>query len=153
MMFTKTTKILSPLTGTVCPMADLPDPVFASGMLGEAVGIVPEVSPVTLLAPLAGVVSQVSETGHAVGITSKDGKWAVLVHAGIDTVSLQGDGFTLHVREGERVRCGVPLLTMDTAKIEAAGYASTVVVVVTEAPAPPQPVTKATVQAGEVLFT
>lgn len=153
-MFMKFTKsIFAPVSGTCIPMADLPDPVFASGMLGQTVGIQPLDKTVTLVSPLDGTATQVSETGHAVGITTADGQTAVLVHAGIDTVSLAGAGFTLHVGEGDKVRCGQPILTMDVAQVEEAGYSSIVVVIVTESKTPLHPVTVAQIKEGEVLFT
>lgn len=152
-MFMKFTKsVVAPVSGELVPMADLPDPVFASGMLGETVGIQPEEDRVTLVAPMDGTVSQVSDTGHAVGITSSDGKLSVLIHAGIDTVSLGGSGFTLHVKEDEKVRRGQPILAMDVSQVEKAGYSSIVVVVVTESPKPLHPVAKEKIQVGEVLF-
>lgn len=153
-MFMKFTKsIVAPVSGTCIPMADLPDPVFASGMLGQTVGIQPLGKMVTLISPLDGTATQVSETGHAVGITTADGQTAVLVHAGIDTVSLAGAGFTLHVGEGDKVRCGQPILTMDVAQVEEAGYSSVVVVIVTESKTPLHPVAVAQIKEGEVLFT
>lgn len=153
-MFKKSQKgIFSPLTGRIIPMADLPDPVFASGMLGESVGIQPLDKTVTLISPMEGIATEVSETGHAVGITAKDGQTAVLVHAGIDTVSMGGAGFTLQVRQGENVRVGQPILTMDVHTVEEAGYSSVVVVIVTETKTLLHPVTKEQIQEGEVLFT
>lgn len=153
-MFKKSQKrILSPLTGRIIPMAELPDPVFASGMLGQTIGIQPEGDRVILISPLDGTATQVSETGHAVGITTADGQTAVLVHAGIDTVSLAGAGFTLHVGEGDKIRCGQPILTMDVAQVEKAGYSSVVVVIVTESKTPLHPVAVTQIKEGEVLFT
>lgn len=152
-MFMKTTKsIVAPVSGTCIPMAELPDPVFASGMLGQTIGIQPEGDRVTLISPLDGTATQVSETGHAVGITTADGQTTVLVHAGIDTVSLAGAGFTLHVGEGNKVRSGQPILTMDVAQVEEAGYSSVVVVIVTESKTPLHPVAVAQIKEGEVLF-
>lgn len=144
--------ITSPLTGRIIPMSDLPDPVFASGMLGQTVGIQPLDKTVTLVSPLDGTATQVSESGHAVGITTADGQTAVLVHAGIDTVSLAGAGFTLHVGEGDKVRSGQPILTMDVAQVEEAGYSSVVVVIVTESKTPLHPVAVAQIKEGEMLF-
>lgn len=153
-MFMKSIKtIVAPVSGELVLMADLPDPVFASGILGETVGIQPQDDRVTPVAPMDGIVSQVSDTGHAVGITSSDGRLSVLVHAGIDTVSLGGAGFTLHVGEGDKVRRGQPILTMDVSQVEKAGYSSIVVVVVTESPKPLHPVAKEKITVGEVLFT
>lgn len=145
-------RIYSPLSGKCVRMAELPDPVFASGMLGEGIGIRPMEDVVTVVAPMDGVATGVSDTGHAVGITAVDGKTAVLVHAGIDTVALGGVGFTLHVGEGEKVRRGQPILTMNATQVERAGYSSIVVVVLTESGTALHPVTKEQITVGEILF-
>jgi len=146
--------VASPLTGAVVPMEEIPDPAFAEGSLGPCVGIEPPAGEgeVCLLSPLAGTVTQCSDTGHAVGITSTDKKTAVLLHAGIDTVEMQGDGFTLHVREGDTVSAGTPVLTMDTEKIRAAGHPCMVIVIVTEAEIPVRCAVQELAQAGEILF-
>lgn len=158
MLFRKSHKtsqieIVSPIDGTVVSMAALPDAVFASGMLGVAVGVVPAVhESVTVHAPLAGVIENCAETCHAVGIRSFDGKTSVLVHAGIDTVAMGGRGFTLHVTEGAQVSTGDALLTMDGDAVEAAGHSSMVIVVVTETPVTRTPVDVAHVAKGDALF-
>ena len=146
--------IMAPLTGTIVPMEKILDPAFAEGILGPCVGIEPPAGEgkVCLLSPMDGTVSQCSDTGHAVGITSSDKKTAVLLHAGIDTVEMRGDGFLLQVREGDSVAAGTPVLTMDTEKVRAAGHPCTVIVIVTEAEIPVRCAVQELAQAGEILF-
>ena len=148
--------ILSPLTGTIVPMEEIPDPAFAEGILGFCVGIEPPEGEgeICLLSPMNGRVTQCSDTtGHAVGITAEDGKTAVLLHAGIDTVEMNGDGFQLHVGDGDPVTAGTPVLTMDTEKIRAAGHPCTVIVIVTETEIPVRCAVQGLAQAGKILFT
>lgn len=145
--------ITAPLTGAVVPMKEIPDPVFAEGVLGVCVGIEPGEGTLQLCAPMTGTVTQCSDTGHAVGITAPDGKTAVLLHAGIDTVEMAGDGFALHVQEGDSVAAGQAVLTMNTDKVRLAGHPCTVVVIVTETEIPVQPAAEVALRTGETLFT
>ena len=147
--------IMAPLTGIIVPMEEIPDPAFAEGILGSCVGIEPPEGrgEVCLLAPMDGTVTQCSDTGHAVGITAADGKTAVLLHAGIDTVEMRGEGFTLQVREGDSITAGTPVLTMDTAKVRAAGHPCTVIVIVAETEIPVRCAVQGLAHAGEILFT
>ena len=108
--------------------ADIPDETFAQGILGPGCGIEP--SEKTVYAPFDGVVSQVPSTLHAVGLTSDDGI-ELLIHVGMDTVEMQGKGFKGLVKEGEAVKAGTPLLTIDLRAIKAAGYPATTAVIVT----------------------
>lgn len=120
--------IVSPVNGRLIALADVPDKVFASGALGAGVGIVP--SDGHFVAPIAGTVVTVFPTGHAYGIKSDDGV-DLLVHIGIDTVAMKGDGFTSEVTKGQRVDAGDALATVDLAKISEAGFDPTTIVVVT----------------------
>lgn len=120
--------IYAPVSGTVIPRGQIPDETFASGVLGDGVGIVPETGVVT--APFDGEISSLTETKHAVGISGPCGM-EVLIHVGVDTVKMKGDGFTLFVSEGEKVRAGQKLLTFDPEKIKAAGYDTTCAVLLT----------------------
>ncbi|MBQ6321739.1 MAG: PTS glucose transporter subunit IIA [Lachnospiraceae bacterium] len=121
-------KIFAPLQGNVVAREDIPDPTFASGVLGDGVGIEPEVGEV--VAPFDGEISSVTETKHAVGITGP-GEMELLIHVGVDTVKMNGDGFNLLVNEGDRVTKGQKLITFDIGKIKAAGYSTTTAVLVT----------------------
>lgn len=120
--------LLSPLKGNIIKREDIPDETFASGVLGDGVGIEPEVGEVA--APFDGEVSSVTDTCHAVGITGPGGM-EVLIHVGVDTVNMKGDGFALLVSEGDQVKAGQKLLTFDIEKIRAAGYSPTTAVLLT----------------------
>lgn len=112
--------LLSPLSGTVRPLSEMPDKVFASGCMGEGVMIEP--TGTTVVAPADAVVSvTMPESNHAVGLTLDNGM-ELLVHVGLDTVDMAGDGFTCHVTQGQRVAAGDALLTFDPEKIRAAGH-------------------------------
>lgn len=122
-------KILyAPVKGNVIPREEIPDETFASGVLGDGVGIEPEEG--LVVAPFDGEISSVTDTRHAVGITGP-GEMEVLIHVGVNTVNMQGDGFTLLVKEGDTVKAGQKLLTFDIDKIKAAGYSTTTAVLVT----------------------
>ena len=120
--------LFSPLKGTVISREEIPDETFASGVLGDGVGIVPAIGEV--VAPFDGEISSVTDTNHAVGITGP-GEMEVLIHVGVDTVNMKGDGFELLVSEGEKVKAGQKLLTFDIAKIQEAGYSTTTAVLLT----------------------
>ncbi|WP_288272674.1 glucose PTS transporter subunit IIA [uncultured Bifidobacterium sp.] len=124
---TPTDHVFAPLAGHVIPLDDTGDPVFASRALGEGVGIQPAASDV--FAPVSGVLSTVAETGHAFGIKTDDGV-EILVHVGIDTVKMNGDGFTVAVRKDQRVQAGDKLVTVDFDKVKAAGYSTTTLMTV-----------------------
>ncbi|TCW82280.1 phosphoenolpyruvate--protein phosphotransferase [Burkholderia sp. SRS-46] len=102
--------LLAPLTGPIVPLADVPDPVFSGGMFGDGIGIDPLAG--KLVAPCAGIVSHLARTGHAVTITTPQGA-EVLLHIGIDTVELNGQGFTARVEAGARVAAGDLLIEFD----------------------------------------
>ncbi|MFC4556192.1 PTS sugar transporter subunit IIA [Georgenia faecalis] len=114
-----TLTVLAPLSGTVVAMADVPDPVFAGSLVGPGVAIDPERSgPVDVVAPVAGTIVKLHP--HAFVILTDEGK-GVLVHLGLDTVQLEGAGFTLHAAEKDVVEVGQKLVTWDPAEIEAGG--------------------------------
>ena len=114
-----TTELMAPLAGSVVALSDVPDPVFGKGIMGPGIAIVP--SGDTAYAPGAGVVVAAQPTGHAFGLLLDSGV-EVLIHVGLDTVKLKGEGFTVHVAKGDRVAAGSPLVTFDRSVIEAAGY-------------------------------
>lgn len=125
-----TTAVLAPVGGEVVPLAEVDDPVFASKALGEGVGVVPADGAV--VAPVAGELLTVADTGHAFGLKTADGV-EVLVHVGIDTVKLAGTGFQVAVRKGEHVAAGDRLVTVDLDVVRAAGYDTTTLVTVVNA--------------------
>ena len=125
---TKSGMILAPVKGNVIAREDIPDPTFAAGVLGDGVGIEP--SEGVVVAPCDGEISSVTDTCHAIGITGAE-DMEILIHVGIDTVNMQGDGFNLLVSEGDKVKAGQKLLTFDMDKIRAAGYSTTIAVLLT----------------------
>lgn len=120
--------IYAPVSGKVICREDIPDETFASGIMGEGVGIKPEEE--IIVAPFDGEITSVVDTGHAVGLTSSDGV-ELLIHVGVDTVKMQGDGFQVFVTEGQKVKTGEKLLKFDRDKIRKAGYSDTTAVLVT----------------------
>lgn len=112
-------QIASPLDGTVVPLADVPDPVFAGGTMGPGVAIQPTGD--TVYSPGAGTVAAAQPTGHAFGLVL-DGGVELLIHVGIDTVNLKGEGFEVFVKNGDTVETGTPLVKFDRKVIEDAGY-------------------------------
>lgn len=102
--------VLAPIDGWVCALDEVPDEAFAGRMVGEGLAIDPTGSVVR--APFDGVVAGLARTGHAVTVRADDGA-EILIHVGLETVALEGRGFTAHVRDGDRVAAGDPLLTLD----------------------------------------
>ncbi|HEY3538022.1 MAG TPA: phosphoenolpyruvate--protein phosphotransferase [Trinickia sp.] len=102
--------LLAPMTGLVVPLADVPDPVFADGMLGDGIGIDPLEG--KLVAPCEGVVTHLARTGHALTLQTAQGA-EILLHIGIDTVDLNGQGFAAKVAQGARVKAGDILIEFD----------------------------------------
>lgn len=120
-------RMRQPLQGTIVQLENVPDSTFADRLLGGGVAIDPSGNQV--VAPAAGVVSQAFPTGHAVALTLDDGA-EVLIHVGLDTVRMNGEGFTVHVKNGDRVAAGQPLVDFDRSAIEAAGYKAITPVVI-----------------------
>ncbi|MGO4956868.1 beta-glucoside-specific PTS transporter subunit IIABC [Luteococcus sp. Sow4_B9] len=118
----------SPVEGELVALADVPDKVFASGAMGSGFGVQPANG--TIVAPCDGTIIVATRTGHAYGLKSTDGV-EVLVHVGIDTVQMQGDGFETLVSKGDVVTKGQPLCRVDLDQVAAAGYDPTTIVVVT----------------------
>lgn len=143
-----TTVVNAPVAGHVISLDETGDPVFASRALGEGVGIQPADS--TVVAPVSGVLQTVAETGHAFGIKTDDGV-EVLVHVGIDTVKMNGEGFDVKVKANEHVNAGDNLVVVDFDKVKEAGYSTTTLMTVlnTVAFASVTPKTGVDVKAGE----
>ena len=125
---TRTLEVQAPVSGRVVALSDVEDKVFASRALGEGIGIVPSEGRVH--APVSGTVVAAMKTGHAFGIKTAAGV-EVLVHVGIDTVNLGGEGFTPVVQRGQEVEAGDLLAEFDTDVITRAGYDTTTLLVVT----------------------
>ena len=120
-------EVLQPVAGKVIDRESIPDDTFASGVLGDGIGVEPTAE--LVVAPFDGAVSSVAESHHAVGLESNG--MELLIHVGVDTVNMQGDGFTCLVAEGDEVKAGQPLIRFDREKIKAAGYSDTVAVLLT----------------------
>lgn len=121
-------EIESPLAGTVIPLSEVHDEVFASAMMGKGCAVIPEEGKV--YAPFDGKVVGLLDSHHAVGMESTDGV-EVLIHVGMDTVKLNGRCFTIHVEEGEQVKKGQLLLEFDIPGIKEAGYEVTTPIIIT----------------------
>ena len=122
-----TIELASPLSGEIIPLSQVEDAVFAGGVLGEGLAIIPSEGKV--YAPADGIISAVVDSKHAVGITTDTGV-EILIHVGLDTVQLGGEGFTLHCKAGDKVKKGSLLLEFDMGKIKEAGFPVTTPVLV-----------------------
>ncbi|MGY5883007.1 PTS sugar transporter subunit IIA [Modestobacter lacusdianchii] len=146
-------RVAAPLAGTVVPMADVPDPVFAASLVGAGVAVepAPDAGSVEVLAPVTGRLLKVHP--HAFIVLTPAGR-GVLVHVGLDTVKLAGAPFTLHAAEGDEVAVGDRVVTVDVAAVRAAGLSPVSPVVVMDAAAETVPPVSAgrAVVAGDPLF-
>ena len=121
-------EVASPLEGKAVALSEVPDPIFAAGKLGEGVAVEP--TGTTVVAPAAGKVAATYPSGHAVGLKLDNGV-ELLVHVGLDTVNLDGEGFTVKVKKGDQVAAGDTLIEFDPAVIKKAGYPLITPVIVT----------------------
>lgn len=126
-----TNDLAAPVSGKVIPLEQVKDETFASGMLGQGVAIEPTDN--IIYSPIEGTVETIFETKHAIGLKSADGL-ELLIHIGMDTVNLKGDGFKQLIEVGQKVQIGTPLMEVDFAKIKAAGYEIVTPMVITNAP-------------------
>lgn len=128
---TEPDSVYAPLKGQVMPLTEAPDPVFASEALGKGIAINPSEGKV--VAPFNGTVAMLYDTKHAIGLVSDDGI-EILIHIGLDTVKLNGEHFTTHVAQGDKVSCGQTLVTFDMDAITKAGYPLVTPVVISNTP-------------------
>lgn len=128
--------VRAPFAAHVLPLSEVPDPVFASGVVGDGRALLPEadVTCVTLHSPINGVVTKLKS--HAAIITSTRGP-SILIHLGIDTVGLRGRGFAPLVEEGDIVDAGTPLIHWDLGPVRGAGLSPSVPVIVVNPPGTP----------------
>lgn len=143
--------VYAPLSGNVIPREQIPDDTFASGVLGDGVGIEPDKGEVK--APFDGEVVSVTDTKHAIGLAGP-GEMELLIHVGIDTVNMNGEGFDLLVEEGQHVKKGQLLLRFDMDKIKSAGYPATTAVLLTNSDSYDdfRIIKTGNVETGEVVF-
>ncbi|AVK61451.1 PTS beta-glucoside transporter subunit EIIBCA [Lactobacillus sp. CBA3605] len=122
------TQLNSPVTGQILPLSAIKDEVFSSGAMGQGIAIEPTEG--LLVAPADGTIALVFPTGHAVGLNTTAGA-ELLMHIGMDTVELDGQGFETLVSQGDTVKAGQPLVKFDIQAIQAAGFSVTTPIVVT----------------------
>lgn len=148
----ETTTINAPLTGKLVKLSQLNDQVFASGLMGKGIAIEPKDG--EICAPVAGTITSLLPTKHAIGITSDEGV-ELLIHVGMDTVELKGVGFESFVSENEHVKAGDLLLKADLERIKAAGFSVTtpIVVINTKEYSAVEVATSAEVLKGRPLIT
>lgn len=150
------TPVLAPVVGRAIPLQDVPDPVFSAGMVGYGAAVDPPRRVVDAVAPVGGKVLKLLP--HAYVIMTPDNV-GILVHLGLDTVGLEGRGFTAHVAEGATVNAGQVIITYDVPSVEAAGLNPIVPVVVMDEREPGNVVAAAALADGgditpaDVLFT
>lgn len=140
--------IVSPLSGDVVPLDDLPDRVFAERVLGDGLAVRPTSGQV--VAPVDGRIAKLFPGGHAIVVEAPDGV-QVMVHIGLDTVHLRGRGFTVQAVEGQQVRAGDPLVLVDVAALAADGIELVSPVVLISGHAA-DPLAAGRVRAGEPLL-
>ena len=126
--YNKEEELVAPINGQVVPLSDVKDEVFSSGSMGKGIAIEPQEGKVC--SPLDGEVVMVFPTGHAIGLKSTNGA-EVMIHIGMDTVELEGKGFTTIVKKGQAVKKGDPLIKFDMEAIKKAGFKLTTPIVVT----------------------
>lgn len=148
--FAKKITVNSPIQGEIIPLTEVKDEVFSGGIIGKGAAIVPTVGEVT--APDDGEVISVFDTGHAIGLSLKNGV-EILVHIGLDTVELKGKFFTVHAKQGDKVKKGQKLLSFDIEGIKAAGYDITTPVIVSNTSDYLDVLAKKNGQAGTELIT
>lgn len=120
--------VYAPADGQVISLEEFPDELFSQEVLGPGCGILPTGDRV--FAPFNGTVTQLTDTRHAIGVTSSDGV-EVLIHIGVDTVEMAGEGFRNYVANGQKIKRGEPLISFDRAAIKAAGHPDAIAVIVT----------------------
>lgn len=120
--------IYAPIDGEVVPLEDVPDPVFSQKMMGDGVAIKPNNG--TVVSPVQGKIMQVFPTKHAIGIQAENGI-EILLHIGLETVNLNGEGFTTHVQEGDNVKVGDALVTFEKEIIEEKAKSTITPVIIT----------------------
>ena len=143
--------IVAPIVGQAVALADVNDPVFASGAMGQGIAIKPTED--VVYAPADAEVTIAFATGHAYGLKTANGA-EILIHVGIDTVSMNGEGFDQKVSQGSKVKAGDVLGIFDSAKIAAAGLDDTTMVIVTNTAdyASVTPVAEGTVAKGDAII-
>ena len=143
--------VAAPVSGTVVPLSEVPDPTFAQGILGPGAAVQP--SEGRIVAPANGTVDMMFDTGHAVSMTTAEGA-ELLIHVGIDTVQLEGKHYKACCKAGQQVKKGDVLIEFDPAAIKAEGYQIVTPILVCNPDAfTVEPAAGGTVAAGDALLT
>lgn len=121
--------VVAVCNGEFIEPAKISDPVFAESMMGKTVAIEPTDG--TIVSPVNGTLEAIFPTGHAFGVRANDGT-GYLIHIGIDTVAMKGDGFKVLKKQGETVKAGETVVKMDVSKVKAANHPTTTMIIVTE---------------------
>ncbi|MGY4690205.1 PTS sugar transporter subunit IIA [Salibacterium sp. K-3] len=125
----KTVAITAPVTGTYIDLKDVPDPTFSEKMMGDGFAVEPEEG--RLVSPVKGRIVQVFPTMHAIGIKSEEGL-DILIHIGLETVAMQGEGFDVYVKEGDKVKSGEPLIDFSIDRVREQAKSAVTPLVLTE---------------------
>lgn len=121
-------KIVAPVNGAIIPLEEVPDPVFSQKMMGEGIAVIPTAG--NIHAPVNGRVILIAATKHAIGIRADDGA-EILIHVGLETVALNGNGFTLAVQEGDKILVGQLLMEVDWKYIQSHAKSTITPIVIT----------------------
>ncbi|GGF20639.1 PTS glucose transporter subunit IIA [Halobacillus andaensis] len=124
----KTVEVVAPVNGEIVDLKKVPDPVFAEKMMGEGLAIKPADGEV--VSPVNGEVVQLFPTNHAVGLKTKSGV-EVLIHIGLETVSMEGEGFTAHISQGDKVRAGDKLISFEKGLVEEKAKSTVTPIIIT----------------------
>ncbi|WP_440896429.1 PTS sugar transporter subunit IIA [Amphibacillus sp. Q70] len=142
--------VVSPVTGEAVDVTEVPDPTFSEKMMGDGIAIKPSEGQV--VAPVSGEVVNLFPTKHAVGIKSKAGV-EYLIHIGLDTVMLDGEGFTAHVKQGDQVKVGDPLVTVDLDFVAEKAKTITPLVITSEVGSVEKDINKSVVKGETTILT
>lgn len=149
----KKSDVVAPIDGELIDLSDVNDEVFSQRMMGDGFAVIPSDLAVEIVAPIDGEVAMIPDTKHAIGLKDKSGL-EVLVHVGVDTVNLNGEGFESLVSVGDKVEKGQPLMKIDQKLFKNKGYDCTTMVIFTKGydkKFEPEKSYHSTVSAGEVL--
>ncbi|TFJ91407.1 PTS sugar transporter subunit IIA [Lentibacillus salicampi] len=123
-----TISVMAPVDGEVIPLTEVPDPVFSEKNMGDGVAIKPTGG--TVVSPVKGTIIQLFSTNHAIGIQTENGA-EILIHIGLDTVELEGEGFSSYVEQGSRVNVGDKLITFDVELVKRKATSEIIPVIIT----------------------
>lgn len=144
-------EIASPVSGNIVQLEKVPDPVFSEGLMGKGIAIEPDEN--IIYSPVEGKVTMIAPSKHAIGINTLDGA-EILIHIGLETVELNGEGFEVLVSEGDTLSAGTPLIKFDKTSLEEQGYNTITPIIVTNSAEFSEviPVTASTSNKGDVIL-